>query len=80
MYDFQCKKCEIIEEKLISLSALETTKIMCSTCGEEMVRLIGAAEFKMSGAPPKGWKPKEKNQPKSEVRNIHDIRRVEYTK
>ncbi len=78
-FDLYCKECDLTEEKLLNRSELDN-EILCSKCGKPMSRLISNVDFKMKGAPPKDYKPLSKSQPKSQVRNIHEIRRVEETK
>ncbi len=78
-FDYVCKACETTEEFLLQRSELDK-EILCPKCNAVMSRLIGNTDFKMAGAPPKNWQPMSKNQPKSQVRNIHEIRRVEETK
>ena len=79
-FDYICPICEIVEEKLLSRTELDTVTVTCPKCQNAMRRMISNVDFKMKGAPPKNWQPRTKSEPKSEVRNIHEIRRVEETK
>ena len=78
-YDYKCDnpECDNIEEVMLSRDDLDKKEILCGKCASTMKRLISNPDFKMAGAPPKNWQPKSANKPKSEVRNIHGIRRIE---
>lgn len=81
-FDYLCtnSECENIEEVLLVRSELDTKEVLCSKCQSVMKRLISSPPFKFAGEPPRDWKPRKTNNPKSEVRNIHEIRRVQETK
>jgi putative FmdB family regulatory protein len=78
-FDFECSKCGYTEEKLLQRSEIDTS-FTCPDCKGILTRLMCCPEFKMAGAPPKNYQPLSKSQPKSQVRNINEIRRVEETK
>lgn len=77
-FDYVCpkKKCQHTEEFLLSRKDLDT-EILCPECQTPMRRLMNAPIFQIEGQPPRDWTPLKKNEPRSHVRNIHEIRRVE---
>ena len=75
-FDYICGACANELELLISRKDVDA-EVLCPRCKFPMHRRMCNPEFKIDGAPPKNWQPLAKNQPKSEVRNIHEIRRVE---
>lgn len=75
-FDYRCE-CGNEEEHVVSRRDLDTTQILCSLCGKTMKRLVSGGSFQISGQPPKAWSPLQKNNPKSEVRNIREVRRLE---
>lgn len=59
LYDFQCKKCEYVEEHLVKLPSTKEFSfdiqepIVCSKCGSDNVqRLVGSPIFHLKGG---GW-------------------------
>lgn len=44
-YDFKCKTCSHVE--LDKLTKMDQTTMECPECKDEMVRMIGAPNFKM---------------------------------
>jgi len=73
-YTYLCKECGNQIEKILKINEVDSHVVNCPGCRQNMTRLIGCPEFKMAGAPPRGWKPLKKNSPKSEVRNIKEIK------
>jgi putative FmdB family regulatory protein len=78
-YDFKCIHCDFIEEKMLPRTEIDH-EYVCPRCNNKMKRQLCNPEFKMKGAPPRNYQPLSKSQPKSNVRNINEIRRVEETK
>lgn len=48
LYEFQCSRCEHAFDKVLSLSELETEKIVCPRCGAgDVKRLISSGTVKV---------------------------------
>lgn len=80
-FNYKCENpnCAKIVELFLQRNELDEEQL-CPECCSFMRRLLSSPEFKMVGAPPRNYKPLSRNNPKSEVRNIHEIRRVKETK
>jgi putative FmdB family regulatory protein len=47
IYDFMCKKCDIIFEKMVATGASASC-----TCGNQAEKLVGLSDFRLEGS---GW-------------------------
>lgn len=68
-YDFKCTACGNVEELMLSRDKIDSEH-RCSACKGVMKRLLSCPEFKMDKAPPKGYKPLAKSNPKSHIEPI----------
>jgi putative FmdB family regulatory protein len=50
IYDFECKSCETINERLVSIS--ESEMQLCEVCNKPIVRLLSPTVFMLDGTDP----------------------------
>ncbi len=47
LYEFQCKKCEVVTEEILKIKEYSKKKFNCPKCGIKMEQTVGRPLFKM---------------------------------
>ena len=48
LYEFECKKCEHVFDKILTIKEMETVKLACPQCGSDDIRkLISSGGIKV---------------------------------
>ena len=77
LYTFDCECGNDTVDILKSIKEIDEHKEVCSKCGKNMRRVMSGCTFKIKGNPPQGYTPLQKSKPQSQVKSVHQIRRVE---
>lgn len=52
IYEYQCDKCENIDEYILSIDEESRSILLCSKCGSTTSKVISKTNFKLEGT---GW-------------------------